>query len=146
MKLQSQSYSNYESRNTVKGLVACTPSGRIGFISQLYTRSISDRELTERSGFLSMPHTKGGMWLADKGFQIQDLSQPLGCKVNIPDFVGKDVQMFPEDVFHTQQRASERIHIERAINKVKNASTSLTGQYHCQCLEPSTRCGRCVDF
>ena len=70
LKLQSQSYSNYKSRNTVKGLAACTPSGQIGFISQLYTGSFSDRELTERSGFLSMPHTKGGMWLADKGFQI----------------------------------------------------------------------------
>ena len=67
-----------------------------------------------------MPHSKGGMWPADKGFQIQDLAQPLGCKVNIPAFVGKDVQMSPEDVFHTQQIASERIHIERAINKVKN--------------------------
>ena len=60
------------------------------------------------------------MWLADKGFQIADLSQPLGCTVNISAFVGKDDQMSPEDVFHTQQIASERIHVERAINKVKN--------------------------
>ena len=120
LKLLSQSYSNYKSRNTFKGLVAFTPSGQIGFISQLHTGSISDRELTERSGFLSMPHTKGGMWLADKGFQIQDLAQPLWCKVNIPTFVGKDVRMYPEDVFHTQQIASERIHVERAIKKIKN--------------------------
>ena len=40
--------------------------------------------------------------------------------MSIPAFVGKDDQMSPEDVFHTQQIASERIHVERAINKVKN--------------------------
>ena len=40
LQLQSQSYSNYKSRNTVKGPIACTPSGQIGFISQLYTGSI----------------------------------------------------------------------------------------------------------
>ena len=149
LKLLSQSGSNYKSRSTVKGLVACTPSEQIGFTSQLYTGSILDRELTERSGFWSMSHTKGGMCLTDKGFQIQDLVQPLGCKVKIPAFVRKDVQMSPEDVFHTQQIASERIHIERALNRVKTKTkktpTSLTGQYYCQCLEPSTRCGWCVD-
>ena len=119
LMLQSQSYSNYKSRNTVKGLVACTPSGQIGFISQLYTGSISDRELTIRSGFLKMPHNKGAMWLVDKGFQIQDLADPLGVKVTMPAFVGQNSQMTADEVFHTQQIASERIHVERAINKVK---------------------------
>lgn len=118
--LQSQSYSSYKSRNTVKGLVACTPSGQIGFVSNLYTGNISDRELTERSGFIKMPHNKGAMWLVDKGFQIQDLADPLGVKVNMPAFVGGQKQMTAEQVFHTQTVASERIHIERAINKIKN--------------------------
>ena len=116
LQLASKSYSNYKSRNTVKGLVACTPSGQIGFISQLYTGNISDRELTIRSGLLKLPHAKGSMWLVDKGFQIQVLQ----VKVNMPAFVGKKSQMTAEEVFHTQQVASERIHIERAINKVKS--------------------------
>ncbi len=118
--LQSQSYSNYKSRNTLKGLLACTPSGQIGFISQLYTGNISDIELTIRSGFLKMPHNRGAMWLVDKGFQIQHLAEPLGVQVNMPAFVAGKSQMPEKDVFHTQQIASERIHIERAINKVKN--------------------------
>ena len=117
--LQSQSYSSYKSRNTVKGLVACTPSGQVGFISQLYTGNISDRELTVRSGFLNMPHNKGAMWLVDKGFQIADLAQPLGVTVNMPCFVGNRKQMTAEEVFHTQSVVSERIHIERCINKIK---------------------------
>ena len=118
--LQSQAYSNYKSRTTLKGLLACTPSGQIGFVSQLYTGSISDRELTIRSGFLRMKHNRGAMWLVDKGFQIQDLAEPLGVHVNMPAYVGNRTQMTADEVFHTQQVASERIHIERAINKVKN--------------------------
>lgn len=117
--LQSQSYSNYKSRNTVKGLVACTPSGQLGFVSQLYTGNISDRELVIRSGFLQMPHTRGASWLVDKGFQIADLAEPLGVTVNMPAFVGSRGQMSQTEVFLTQSIASERIHIERAINKVK---------------------------
>lgn len=120
LMLQSQSYSNYKSRNTLKGLVACTPSGQLGFVSQLYLGSISDRELVIRSRFLKMPHRQGAMWLADKGFTIQDLATPLGVTVNIPAFLGQNKQMSADDVFHTQQVASERIHIERAINKIKN--------------------------
>ena len=117
--LQSQSYSNYKSRNTFKGLVACTPSGQVVFNSKLYTGSISDRELVCRSGFLQQRHNRGAMWLVDKGFQIQDLADPLGVHVNMPAFVGKSSQLDANDVFQTQVVASERIHIERAINKIK---------------------------
>ncbi len=104
----------------MKGLVACTPSGQLGFVSQLYTGGISDRELFKKSGFLTMPHTRGAMWLVDKGFTIQDLADPLGVTVNMPAFVGSKSQMSADEVFQTQMVASERIHIERAINKVKN--------------------------
>ncbi len=119
LMLQSQSYSSYKSRNTVKGLIACTPSGQVGFISQLYTGNISDRELVVRSGFLNMSHNKGAVWLVDKGFQIQDLADPLGVVVNMPAFVGNKEQLSAQEVFQTQSIASERIHVERIINKIK---------------------------
>lgn len=118
--LQSKSYSNYKSRNTLKGLLACTPAGHIGFISELYTGMISDKELLLRSGFLKQQHHQGAMWMVDKGFVIQDLVEHLGVTVNMPKFLGKNLQMAAEDVVHTQEVASQRIHIERAINKVKN--------------------------
>lgn len=118
--LQSRSYSNYKSRNTLKGLLACTPAGHIGFISELYTGMISDKELVMRCGFLNQKHNQGAMWMADKGFVIQDLVSHLGVTVNTPKFLGQDLQMPAGDVVHTQEVASQRIHIERAINKVKN--------------------------
>ena len=52
LALQSQLYSMYKSHCTVKGLVGITPSGMFTFISQLYTGSISDRQLVIDSGVL----------------------------------------------------------------------------------------------
>ena len=57
--------------------------------------------------------------MADKGFTIQDLL-PMGVSFNIPPFLGSSSQMPAEDVVKTQEIASLRIHVERAINKIKN--------------------------
>ena len=57
--------------------------------------------------------------MTDKGFTIEDLL-PLGDSLNIPPFLGQSQQMPAEDVVKTQVIASLRIHVERAINKIKN--------------------------
>lgn len=118
--LKSQTYSNYKSANTLKGLVGISPGGSITFLSQLYTGSISDREITERCGILRMPYQAGDCLMADKGFDIQDLLDPIGVRLNIPPFLHMQDQMPASDVLQTQQIAAERIHVERAINKIKN--------------------------
>ena len=118
--LKSQTYSNYKSANTLKGLVGISPSGSLTFISQLYTGSVSDREITERCGILKMPFQAGDTVMADKGFDIQDLLDPISVKLNMPPFLHMQDQMPAQDVVQTQQIAAERIHVERAINKIKN--------------------------
>ena len=117
--LNSKLFSSYKNHVTLKGLVGIAPSGAITFISQLYSGSISDREIVERSGFLKLEFDKGDTVMADKGFTIEDLL-PLGVNLNIPPFLGLYTQMRAQDVVKTQEIASVRIHIERAINKVKN--------------------------
>lgn len=117
--LNSELFSSYKNHVTLKGLVGISPSGAITFVSQLYTGSISDREIVVRSGLLSQAFDDGDSVMADKGFQIQDIL-PLGVTLNIPPFLGGDSQMSAEDVVRTQQIASLRIHVERAINKIKN--------------------------
>ena len=72
-----------------------------------------------QSGFLSQKFENGDTVMADKGFQIADIL-PLGVKLNIPPFLGENTQMSAEDVVQTQQIAGLRIHVERAINKIKN--------------------------
>ena len=117
--LNSELFSSYKNPVTLKAFVGISPGGEITFISQLYTGSISDREIVMRSGLLSQQFDDKDSVMADKGFQIQDLL-PLGVSLNIPPFLGGDSQMSEEDVIKTQQIASLRIHVERAINKIKN--------------------------
>ena len=117
--IKSQTYSNYKSTNTLKGLIGIAPAGGVCFVSQLYTGCISDKVITERSGFLDLPFDRGDSVMADKGFDIQDLLDRLGLTLNIPPFLGLSGQMTGEDVSNTQSIAAERIHVERAINKIK---------------------------
>lgn len=121
LSLQSQNYSAYKSHTTLKGLVGITPSGMFAFISQLYTGSISDRQLVMESGLLplldSVPPGKNIM--ADRGFEIQDLLVKPNLLLNMPPFKGSRTSMPVDDVVKTQKIASVRIHVERAIGRVK---------------------------
>ena len=119
LQLNGELFSNYKHRETLKGLIGISPGGAITFISQLYTGSISDREIVARSGFLDLPFEDNDSVMADKGFTIQDLL-PMGVSFNIPPFLGSSSQMPAEDVVKIQETASLRIHVECAINKIQN--------------------------
>jgi len=116
--LQSQTYSSYKTTNTFKALLAVSPAGHVIFASSLYTGSISDVQLVNRSGFLGLLQ-EGDEVMADRGFTIEDLLTPLGVGLNIPPFLGKRQQLDGTEVVETQQIASLRIHVERAIRRVK---------------------------
>ena len=49
LALQSQLYSSYKSRTTLKDLIGISPNGSIYFVSELWSGSISDRELDNKS-------------------------------------------------------------------------------------------------
>ena len=53
-ELQQLTFSNYKNRNTYKGLIAISPSGAVTFVSDLYSGSISDKELTQQSALLEL--------------------------------------------------------------------------------------------
>ena len=59
--MQSSTCSQYKQHNTVKFLIACTPNRGICYISPVYVGSISDVELTHRSGFLTKLEDKSGI-------------------------------------------------------------------------------------
>ena len=119
LQLNGELFSSYKNHITLKGLVGISPGGAITFISQLYIGSESDRGITRRSGFSDLPFDDKDSVMADKGFTIEDLL-PLGISLNLPAFLGGSSQMPAEDVVKTQEIVSLRIHIERAINKIKN--------------------------
>ena len=114
--MQSSTWSQYKQHNTVKFLVACTPNGGICYISPVYVGSISDIELTRRSGFLTKLEDKPGISImADRGFTIKDILRELGINLNIPPFLEGRKQLSSSDVEAGRKIASLRIHVERAI-------------------------------
>ena len=129
LKSQSQCWSEYKSSPTLKGLVAIDPRGSILFVSSLFTGSISDNQLVVDSGFL---HTLsllldagrldiGDEIMSDKGFTCSKEFENLGLRLIVPPFaVGGDQQMPASDVTLTKNIAAHRVHVERAIGRIKN--------------------------
>ena len=118
LRTQSQCFSSYKNTTTAKGLLGIAPSGDPVFISDLYTGSISDKDITKQSGILELLE-KGDDCMADKGFNIKDLLEPIGVTLNIPPFLSDKAQVNEEEVENTQSVASVRIHVERAISRIK---------------------------
>ena len=75
--------------------------------------------LTRKSGLYDMLE-KGDSVMADRGFNIQDDLTPFGVKVNIPPFLKGKTQLEPEKLVETRRIASLRIHVERAMERIKN--------------------------
>ena len=120
LHLQSSTWSSYKSHNTGKILVGCTPNGAISFVSPLYVGSISDVELTRTCGLLEKLDGKNGISvMADRGFTIKDLLGKMGIELNIPPFLEGRPQLSQEDIQKTRHIASLRIHVERAIGRIK---------------------------
>jgi hypothetical protein len=116
--LNSELYSNYKSNNTFKGLVGSTPAGALSFVSALYSGSISDKETTKQCGIIELLEPGDGV-MADKGFVINELLQPSMCSLIIPPFLSSNGQFTRDEVVATKSIANRRVHIERAIRRVK---------------------------
>jgi hypothetical protein len=124
--IQSQTYSSYKSHNTVKGLVGCDPKGSITFISQLYTGSMSDKQITEASGLYEELKRKlqnkevlpGDVVMVDKGFNIRREIEALGLVLNVPPMANAE-QFSEEEVNLTRKIASCRVNVERSIRRIK---------------------------
>lgn len=119
--VQGSTWSNYKHHNTAKFLIGCTPNGAVSFISQLYVGSISDVELTKVSGYLDTLKDKRGVSvMADRGFTIRDCLAKHGIDLNLPPFMEGKQQLSSSDVEKGRRIASLRIHVERAIGRIKN--------------------------
>lgn len=121
---QSATYSTYKSHNTFKALVGVSPSGAFTFVSDLWGGNVSDRYITKECGIIDKLE-KGDDVMADRGFTIRDLCTAKGATLNIPPFThkvswGKGKRLNAAQVKTTKAIASLRIHVERAIERLKN--------------------------
>ncbi|KAL4009730.1 hypothetical protein ACER0C_003582 [Sarotherodon galilaeus] len=115
---RGKSYSHYYSHNTVKYLVAVAPCGVIMFVSAAYGGRCSDKFITMDSGILTYLKP-GDEVMADRGFTIKDLLFERKVRLVIPAFTKKRRQLTEEQVTYTRRIANVRIHVERAIRRLK---------------------------
>ncbi|XP_046393756.1 uncharacterized protein LOC124161479 [Ischnura elegans] len=116
---RAQTFSSYKQHNTVKFLVGITPYGAVSFISECWGGRISDKELTERSGFYNLLEA-GDMVMADRGFTIANEISFHGAQLVIPPFTRGKKQLPGQVIESARRLSSARIHVERTIERIKN--------------------------
>lgn len=127
-------YSYYKSGHTVKFLIgnlfmkvkctfinpnncflAITPDGSISFVSRAFGGRLSDKYITNNSGFLQLIRPED-LILADKGFPtikgMDNIVRPPRAKRNQKHFTEAQME-------ETKKIAKVRIHVERAIQRLK---------------------------
>jgi len=117
MLAQSETWSDYKHHNTWKVLVGVTPNGQVSYLSDLWGGRVSDKQITRESGVLDLLEA-GDNVMVDRGFDISNIV-PNGVSVNIPPFLAGRDQLTAAETEETMSIASVRIHVERAIGRIK---------------------------
>ncbi|WAQ95786.1 hypothetical protein MAR_028476 [Mya arenaria] len=115
---RASTWSNYKSHNTLKFLIDITPYGSVSFQSKCWGGRVSDKEITTRSGFYELLEV-GDLVLADRGFLIADELAAHGATLAIPPFAKGKSQFSQREVECARILSKSRIHVERAIERVK---------------------------
>ena len=116
---RAKTYSNYKHHNTIKFLVGITPYGTVSFLSKCWGGRVSDKEITDKSGFYDKLEY-GDLVLADRGFLIQEELAIRGASLAIPAFTKGKKQLSQREVESSRRLSRARIHVERAIERIKN--------------------------
>ncbi|XP_065654622.1 uncharacterized protein LOC136081249 [Hydra vulgaris] len=114
----SVTWFDYKHHNTVKVLIGISPNGYITFQSKCYGGRASDKFITSDSGFYNLLE-RGDEVMADRGFQIRGELLFRYCSLSVPPGARVKSQMTATECKKTTDVANLRIHIEKAINRIK---------------------------
>ena len=118
LKTRQRHGQSIKPHNTIKFLVAIAPSGFITFVSKCYGGRVSDQFICQDSGFYKLLEY-GDEVMADMGFQIQEDPLYYYCRLSIPPGARIKAQMTKTECSKTKDIANLRIHVGRAINRIK---------------------------
>ena len=118
LKAQATTWSDYKSHNTIKFLVGISPTGFITFLSDCYGGRASDKHIVLESGFLELLE-RDDQVMADRGFQITEDLLLKFCSLVVPPGARAKSQFSEKEVKKTKEIANLRIHVERAMNRIK---------------------------
>ena len=108
-------YSSYKSGTSLKSLIGIRPHGVVRFVSALYTGSISDKEITRCRGILDLLEPNDSV-MADN---IGGMATSRRVSLNLPPHLSSGGQFSSKEVKETKTIAKLRIHVERAIRRIK---------------------------
>lgn len=111
-------YSDYKSSATHKFLLGMHIRGGICFLSDAFEGSVSDKALFKECGIIQLLQ-EGDLILADRGFNIGDICNEIGCTAIIPPFLSGRQQFTRDEVDLTRSVASARVHVERIIGRIR---------------------------
>ena len=112
-------FSNYKHHATTKFLVGISLSGSVLYVSNMWRGRASDKKITMECGLLDLL-SPGQYIMADRGFTIEEELREKGIGLYIPSFLGsKRSQLTAKEVTSTRRIAEARIHVERAIERIK---------------------------
>jgi hypothetical protein len=116
---QALTWSDYKKANTIKFYVVITPNGLFSFCSAGYGGRATDEMIVFHCGFLDLLK-RGMVIMLDRGFKkVQSMVLEKGCEVVRPPSVSEGKQLSKEQVLTGRKIAGVRIHVERAIRRIR---------------------------
>lgn len=119
LTVRALTWSNYKHHNTLKVLVGISPTGAVSFISKAFGGRVSDKVITQKSGFLDLLEANDQV-LADRGFLIEEELASRGATIAMPSFTRGVKQLSMRNVEQSRRLARVRIHVERMMERLKN--------------------------
>ena len=118
LQLQYATWAEYKHHNTVKILIGISPSGYITFLSDCYGGRQSDKFINQDSEFYENLERDDEV-MAVRGFQIREELYHYFCRLVVPPGKRLKSQMTEAECKTTKEVANLRMHVERAINRIK---------------------------
>lgn len=118
LKCRIMSYSHYKGTHTIKFLIGITPSGLISFVSRGYGGRTTDKAIVNNENLIDKMDRDDAV-MVDKGILIEKECAEKMVTLIRPPFLRNKKQFLKKDAEVTADIARARVHVERAIQRLK---------------------------